>query len=444
MLELDNIQAGVLSSRPTPYAATYIGVRIDDPAAGRELLKRLIPTLRSAADLTSPLGDAALSVALSYHGLRALGLPEESLAVFSSEFKQGMAARATVLGDVGKSAPEYWERPLGTSDLHLMVAVVAPDTARLATLLDQAKRAYKQMHGVAVIYRQDCHALPTEQEPFGFRDGINNPPIEGSDIPGTNPQESPLKAGEFVLGYLDEAGRMPPMPQPEVLGRNGSYVVYRKLYQDVAAFRRYLAQNSTSVAEQEFLAAKMMGRWRSGAPLALCPAQDNPELGADAKRNNDFLYHDDPQGFKTPLGSHARRMNPRDHFKNELVQVNRHRLIRRGTVYGPALAEGVLEDDGADRGIIFVSIGADLNRQFEFVQSEWVNQGLFIGASDESDPITGPNDGKVFTIPKQPIRRRVKELPQFVINRGGDYFFMPGLPALRWLADGIQRAARWQ
>jgi Dyp-type peroxidase family len=181
----------------------------------------------------------------------------------------------------------------------------------------------------------------------------------------------------------------------------------------------------------------MVGRWRSGAPLALSPEHDDQDLGADPKRNNDFLYYDDdPKGFKCPPGSHIRRMNPRDQFKHEAVQVNRHRLLRRGTAYGPLLPEGVVEDDGADRGIFFIFIGASLSRQFEFVQSEWVNQGIFIGTPDEKDPVSGSNDGTgVFTIPKQPIRQRLQGLPQFVTNRGGEYFFLPGLRALQWLAD---------
>ena len=436
-LELHNIQSGVLRPRPTPYAGAYIGVRIDDPTAGRDLLKRLIPLVPSAADRPSS-GDVPVAVALSYHGLRALGVPQESLDSFSPEFKQGMAARAELLGDVGKSAPEHWKPPLGTADLHLLLGVLATEDAPVDTLLERARPILREMPGVKVIYRLDAHALPTEREPFGFRDGISQPAIEGSGIPATNPLEACVKAGEFVLGYPDEQGEMAPMPQPEVLGRNGSYVAYRKLYQDVAAFRRYLAHNAASAAEQELLAAKMMGRWRSGAPLALCPVHDDPELGADPKRSDNFLYlDDDREGFKTPLGSHVRRMNPRDHFKNELLRVNRHRMIRRGTVYGPALPEGVLEDDGVDRGILFLFIGADLNRQFEFVQREWVNQGIFIGSPTEKDPITGPNDGSgVFTIPTRPIRQRCKGLSQFVINRGGEYFFLPGLPALRWLADG--------
>jgi Dyp-type peroxidase family len=435
-LELDDIQSGVLRPRPTPYAGTYVLLRIDDRLAGQELLKRLLPTLASAADPTSPAGDAWVTLALSYQGLKALGAPPASLASFSSEFQQGMAARAAELGDVGDSSPDYWERPFGTSDVHVALVALAPDQTRLARVLERAKRAYQALPGVSVIYRQDCGQLPTAREPFGFQDGISQPAIEGSGIPSSNPQEAPLKAGEFVLGYPDESGRLPPMPQPTVLGHNGSYAAFRKLKQDVAAFRRFLAERATTADEQEWLAAKLMGRWRSGAPLALSPDHDDPELGADPKRRNNFLYHDDdPKGLKCPTGSHIRRMNPRDQFKDEMLRVNRHRLIRRGTAYGPMLPDGTLEDDGAERGIFFVFIGADLKRQFEFVQSEWVSQGIFIGAPQDKDPIVGQHDGTdLFTIPQEPIRQRLHGLPRFVTNRGGEYFFLAGLRALRWLA----------
>ena len=437
MLDLGDIQRGVLGPRPSPYAGTYVLLRIHNHVAGRAALKRLTPLIASAADRTSPLGDAWLAVALSYQGLKALGVPQESLASFSPEFQQGMAARAAELGDVGANDPTNWEQPFGTPQTHLALAVLAPDQTRLRAVLETAQQALRAMPGVTALYRQDCASLPTGREHFGFQDGISQPAIEGTGIPASNPQEAPLKAGEFVLGYLDEWERLAPMPQPEVLGHNGSYVAVRKLHQDVAAFRRFLAQHTTSAAEEELLAAKIVGRWRSGAPLALAPERDDPALAADPQRRNAFLYYDDdPKGLKCPLGSHIRRMNPRDHFKDEIVQVNRHRVFRRGQAYGPVLPEGVMEDDGAERGLVFLFVGADLRRQFEFIQREWINQGTFIGAPAERDPLIGPNDGTgVFTIPKQPIRRRLQGLPQFVTMRGGEYFFMPGLKALRWLAD---------
>ena len=435
MLELDDIQSGVLRPRPTPYAAAYILVRIDHRAAGRELMRRAHGVVAPASDPTSPAGDTWVSVALTFEGLKALGVPKDSLDSFAPEFQQGMAARAGLLGDTGESSPAGWEPPLGTPDVHVAFAAVAPDAQRLAVALDRAGEAFREMGGVTPIWRQDCHVLPTLREAFGYKDGIAYPPIEGSGIPGTNPKEPPLKAGEFVLGYLDETGQLPPMPRPDVLGENGTYVVMRKLHQRVAAFRQFLKANGASPDDEELLAAKMMGRWRSGAPLALCPERDDAALGADRLRNNDFLFlDDDPRGFKTPCGAHIRRVNPRDALRERGPMVRIHRMLRRGTSYGPPLPEGVLEDDGRDRGLMFLFIGTHLGRQFEFVQRLWINDGEFIGAPDEKDPITGANDGTgTFTIPRRPVRRRIHGLPRFVVTRGGEYLFMPGLRALAWL-----------
>ena len=433
-LELDDIQSGVLRPRPTPYVATYIVFRIDDRKAGRDLMRRVSEVVTSAANPTSPLADTWVSVALTYQGLKALGVPQASLDSFSWEFRQGMAARYTDLGDTGESHPDKWEQPLGSSDLHVVLVAVSPDSERLEAALNRARETYRGMSGVTAIWRQDCHALPNEKEPFGFRDGISHPAIEGSGIPGTNPLEKPLKAGEFVLGYQDEMGGTQ-KTEPEILGRNGTYVVFRKLHQRVAAFRKFVKANSKSAGEEELLAAKMMGRWRSGAPLALCPVHDDPALGADATRNNAFLYEaDDPAGLKTPAGSHIRRTNPRDASIAGVARI--HRMIRRGTAYGPLLPEGVLDDDGADRGLMFAFVGAHLGRQFEFVQSQWINDGVFIGAGDDKDPVIGSDSkGVNFTLPRKPLRKRFQGIPQFVVTRGGEYCYMPGLRALRWLSQ---------
>jgi len=432
-LELDDIQSGVLRPRPTPYAATYVSFRIDDCMAGRDLMRRLSTVVSSAA--ASSALDASVSVALSFQGLKALRVPQASLDSFSPEFRQGMAARAHVLGDDEESAPENWEKPLGSPDMHVVVTALAPDTQHLAAVLDRARAIYRKLPGITAIWRQDCYALPNEKEAFGFRDGISHPAIEGSGIPGTNPNERPLKAGEFIIGCPDEMSEAHSIPQPEVLGRNGSYVAFRKLHQRVAAFRRYLKANSSNPDMEELLAAKMMGRWRSGAPLALCPLHDNPELGADPRRNNAFLFKkDDPIGYDTPRGAHIRRMNPRDADVAGVVRI--HRMIRRGTSYGPLLPDGVLDDDGLDRGLMFAFVGAHLGRQFEFVQSEWMNDSAFFGGSVAKDPVAGASDANgSFDIPRRPLRIRLQSLPRFVVTRGGEYCFLPGLRALRWLAD---------
>jgi Dyp-type peroxidase family len=345
-----------------------------------------------------------------------------------------MAARARALGDADDSGPGKWEPPLGTADAHVVLTALAPDGAQLQAAIDRARPVYDSLPGVTAIWRQDCYALPTETEHFGYRDGISHPAVEGSGIPGTNPLEVPLKAGELILGYRDELGGTQ-VPQPAILGRNGTYVAFRKLHQRVAAFRRYLKDNAAGPEDEELLAAKIMGRWRSGAPLALSPLHDDPGLGADRDRNNAFLYeHDDPAGFTTPGGCHIRRGNPRD--AAVAGEPRLHRMIRRGTAYGPLLPAGTLEDDGQDRGLMFAFVGAHLGRQFEFVQSQWMNDGVFFGAGSARDPIAGSHDGPHdFTIPRRPLRRRLQSLPQFVVTRGGEYAFMPGLTALRWLGE---------
>ena len=435
-LEIDDIQAGALFERPSPYVGTYLMLHITDRADGRELVRRL-HRLVTSARTSGGDDETSLTVAFTYHGLAALGVPQTSLDSFAPEFREGMAARAALLGDAGESGPEHWEQPLGSSDVHVAIAALSPDSARLEAAAEQARLAHAELPGIEVVWRQDCYQLATGRTSFGFKDGIGQPAIEGSGRAPTNPRELPLKAGEIVLGYPDETGELPPMPSPEVLGRNGTYIVLRKLHTKVAAYRGYLRDRARNQDDEDLLGAKMVGRWQSGAPLAASPDRDDPELGADPRRNNDFGFAEDPRGFKCPVGAHARRANPRDSLDGDgSVDVRLHRMIRRGTSYGPALPHGVLEDDGADRGIIFVFAGAHLKRQFEFVKTQWLNDGIFIGAPLEKDPLVGANDeSSGFTIPQRPIRRRLQNLPPFVVTRGGDYFFAPGLTAMRWLAE---------
>jgi Dyp-type peroxidase family len=390
----------------------------------------------------------AMQVAFTYAGLERVGVPAEILASFPAEFREGMAARAETLGDVGESSPEHWEPPLGSTDVHVALALFAPDDATLQSVLGIAHRAHHDLPGVSVIYRVDTPQLATGRTHLGFVDGIGEPDIEGSgvaDILQTGPDHygylpgfgDPIKAGEFLMGYVNQLGEPTPTPQPDVLGRNGTYVAFRKLHTRVAAFRQYLNANASSPEEEELLAAKMVGRWRSGAPLMLAPEHDDPALATDPQRVNDFTYHqEDPRGLRCPLGSHIRRTNPRDSLVDELVDPTIHRALRRAATYGPPLPDGTLEDDGADRGIVFIFMGTDLKRQFEFIKSQWINDGNFAGLDTEKDPLVGANDGTgMFTIPQHPIRRRLHQLPRFVITKGGEYCFLPGVRALNWLAE---------
>jgi deferrochelatase/peroxidase EfeB len=258
--------------------------------------------------------------------------------------------------------------------------------------------------------------------------------IEGTGEDPTPGSGSPLKAGEFFLGYPDETGLVPALPQPEILSRNGSFLAYFRLQEHVGRFRDFLREHGGDTAEgQELIAAKVMGRWRSGAPLVLCPEKDDPALGADMQRNNNFNYGSmDPYGYACPLGAHVRRMNPRDTAEN----MERRKMIRRGGAYGPYLPEGAPED-GADRGIAAFAGCASLVRQFEFAMNVWANDPRFHELGNERDPIIGTQDGTFdMTIPKRPIRKKITGLPAFTTVRGGAYFFLPGIQALRYLASG--------
>src|SRR5689334_6310057 len=292
-LELDDIQAGALRERPSPYVGRYLLLRLGNGREGRELVRRLHALLAAENRVPRSEADASLTVAFTYRGLEALGVPQESLESFPIEFREGMAARAEELGDVGASSPDRWEAPLGRPEVHVAVGVLARDQEHLDGLAERARSRYGDLASVEVVWRQDCYQLPSGRTSFGFKDGIGNPDVEGSGLPPRNTTEPPIKAGEFILGYPDETGSVPPMPEPAVLGRNGTYLVFRKLRTDVAAYRRYLRERARDREDERFLAAKMVGRWPSGAPLTLAPDTDDPDLGADHSRNNSFGYRED-------------------------------------------------------------------------------------------------------------------------------------------------------
>jgi Dyp-type peroxidase family len=235
---------------------------------------------------------------------------------------------------------------------------------------------------------------------------------------------------------------------------NGSYLVFRQLSQDVPAFWRYIDEQtrhpdgSADTNARLALASRMVGRWPGGAPLVTSPDRDDPARSED----NDFLYHgsDDARGLKCPIGSHIRRANPRDALEPEpgsarSIEVGkRHRILRRGRVYGDPVApsmdiEAIVAAGQApgDRGLHFICFNTHIGRQFEFVQHTWVNNPKFDGLYEDDDPVTGartPPAG-TFTIQAEPVCTRVTRMPRFVHVRGGGYFFMPGLRALRFLAS---------
>jgi Dyp-type peroxidase family len=436
-LELNEIQATVLRQRPAPYFGTHVLLRVDDPRTGRELLRRLIPHVDSAAGWWKAV-EPWLAVGISYAGLEALGVPAASLQSFPEAFRLGMAARAHQLRDEGVNDPKNWESPFGTGQVHIGLSAFSDSKEKWSRIVAVAHKEYEGFSGVRVMQTQDFGQQPGDRNSLGYKDGIDQPPVEGSGVDPLPGQGRPIKAGEFILGYPGELGLPLPMPQPDILGRNGTYIGFRKYQSRVGAFNRFLWANGSTEEERELVAAKLVGRWRSGAPLTLAPDVDNPTLGADAQRNNDFDYSHDTRGQQVPFGAHIRRMNPRDTELSRLTDVNIHRLIRRGTTYGPPYDANALseKDDEVARGAIFLFISANAMATIEFLQQEWINDGNFVRLGDERDPIIGrQEEGAVFTIPKQPVRRRIHGIQTFNVLRGGEYFFMPSISALHWRAN---------
>ncbi|GET35491.1 Dyp-type peroxidase [Microseira wollei] len=478
-LELQDIQGIIARGYGNLEAATYLLLHIQDAPLTRQWLGNLADSIQTCQE---PPRNRCLNAAFSYEGLVALGLHQSSLCTFPTEFQEGMTEpnRSRHLGDREGSPndPKLWlwggSVPQQTK-VHLLLLLYASDEQQLAefykTLADQFSQG-----GVDLIQKLDTKPLKDEggcfREHFGFRDAISQPIIEGLNRVGES--YNTIKAGEFILGYaneynlLTESPRVKPeydrhhiLPSGEFgypdLGRNGSYLVFRQLSQNVEEFWRFLDKatqdpNGSSNPEARLkLAAKMVGRWPSGTSLVQSPDQDDPTV----IDQNAFAYHHlDTQGFRCPIGSHIRRSNPRDSLgpapgTEQSIAVNKtHRLLRRGRTYGEPISssfdpEAILNTPtSGERGIHFICINANISRQFEFVQHTWINSPKFSGLYEEIDPLVGDRNlfgtnVDTFTQPANPIRHRTYELPQFVVVRGGAYFFLPAIKAIRYLASFI-------
>jgi Dyp-type peroxidase family len=465
----------------------YLLLRIDDPAGAVAWLRQILP--RVTPGQPAAAGEA-LQVAFTYAGLTALGLGAKALGGFSRELRDGMVSehKSRFLGDEGESSPANW-RWGGPNNpaVHVLLLLFADTPARLASSLAQIRTGLGR-GGVSELLVLEASSL-SRFEPFGFADGISQPSIEGYHPTASSLHQ--VKAGEFLLGYPNEYGQYTERPllaaaqDPRArlgldregsprhdLGRNGSYLVFRQLRQDVAAFRSTLdaltrrTDGSPDPEARARLAAKMVGRWPSGASLVIAPDADEP---AAAQLNEFGYHHEDPEGLRCPLGSHVRRANPRDSLDphpgtERSLRVNhRHRLLRRGRSYGAPLpgaasdgaasdgaasdgaasdgaaSDGAASDgaasDGAERGIFFIALNANISRQFEFVQHSWLLDPHFNGRYAEADPIAGAADGNQFSLAGGPTPERCLGLPRFVSVVGGAYFFLPSLRALTFLAE---------
>jgi Dyp-type peroxidase family len=456
-VDAQDVQGIVLRGYGGLPAASYLLLAVSDPVKARATLGALHARIARG---TPASRESALQLAFTHPGLVSLGLSEEARSGFSREFSTGMVTphRSRFLGDVGDSAPERWQwGGPATPTVHALAIVLADSQTRLDATLTALQ---KELSSGGF---RELRTLPASQlfgyEHFGFVDGISQPAIDGYHEGSSELHR--IRPGEFLLGYPNEydlyterpllepssdlSGHLPLDPEGSPrhdLGRNGTYLVFRQLRQDVPLFRAKLSEltrkpdGSVDLAARERLAARMVGRWPSGAPLIEAPYSDEPSKA----QNNEFRYQrEDPAGLKCPIGAHVRRANPRDALapspgtRDSLAVNRRHRLLRRGRTYGPPLAEA--ETDKLDRGLHFIALNANIIRQFEFIQHSWLVDPRFNGMSGQADPLLSALPDNQFVVQGDPVSTRCTGLPRFVNVVGGAYFFLPGLRALRFLSE---------
>ena len=490
-VELDDIQGLVRFGYRHHTEACFLLLRVRNLEAARAWLAGVAVT---TAVTIEPPPETALQVALSSEGLRALGVGNDIVEGFSAEFVSGMgndASRARRLGDVGANEPGRWQWGAGPRTPHVLVLLYAMPgrlDAWQRAIAAQCEAGFESLACLTTSNMDDF-------EPFGFRDGISQPALDWQrERPVCDEDQLAYSnltcLGEFLLGYPNEYGgytdrplldlqrdasamlaRAEDAPDKADLGRNGSYLVMRQLRQDVHGFWQFVdSQAGGNPGLRDRLGAAMVGRTLQGEPLVGSTNEAIPG-GASVPQPalNVFTYRSDPHGVRCPLGAHVRRTNPRnadlppgasgllsrlirmlgfdgEALDQDLVSSTRfHRLLRRGREYGEAVPQaqalaGV--STGAQPGLHFICLGANIARQFEFVQSAWVMAGKFDALPDESDPLLGTRmpspqgtrtDGFSMPQPDGPDQR-LTGLPQFVTVLGGGYFFLPGIRALRYLA----------
>ena len=523
-LDGHQIQGSVLPGFMKPHMAV-LGLRIEDVGGAKAWLAELAPTVTTLAQamvsnlavrefrglgrerierlgmIPPDMDDAWLSVAFSCEGMARLlagGPGAQDLAAFADAgFRAGMAARSSLLGDPQEPSaeghPANWVVGSPGGEAVDVLAVVGADYPQTGEGLLDWVRERARGSGLTVVYEEWGHKLdPIGREHFGFQDGVSQPGVRGyySDDPGSYvtprtiepsvvpdtwlyglPGQNLVWPGEFVFGYAKSAadplmaGRVN-LPGPW-WSRNGSYLVFRRLRQDVAGFWRWVDEQARDLRRApgfesvtpEWLAARIVGRWPSGAPVSRRPDADDPWLGANRLANDDFGYaasavappqsdsgewppaEADPLGLVCPMSAHIRKVNAREtpsDLGGRRASFER-RLLRRGLPYGERLAPPFGEDPRAgDRGLLFLSYQASIEDQFEFVSRSWMNSPTNPRSPSGHDLLVGQN-----ATPGANRERRAAVFAQdgrhvtltapadFVIPTGGGYFFSPSIEALK-------------
>jgi deferrochelatase/peroxidase EfeB len=530
-MDLGDIQGNIVKAYGRygfPFAR-HVLYHVSAAEVGRQFVTDITPLVTTSMPWSDPstIPLVTTNVAFTYEGLRHLDVPDDTLHGFADEFSMGMKARRDIIGDTGPNHFSRWD-PIWNAEeygeaqhVHILISINGKTEAtvegryqQIGRILSQAIAKLPEVKGAGVtqlvghrgggvdnLPYQPSAALTgrADKEHFGYSDGISGTffrdcgedprlVVGGGKPTGKDPRTiegwDPLEPGEFIFGHPDESGAYPEAPGPPLFSRNGTYLVYRKLHQNVASFNSYLEDvGARFPGGKEALAAKLAGRWRNGAPLARFPAEAEAnqfvnELAALQQRVRAkiatvpeqsrldelklqfvaFDYVDDIEGARCPFGAHTRRTNPRSAlefaqkgafgkpaFATPGALTNRRRILRRGLPYG--LVEEHPTDEG-DHGVIMMILNADLSRQFEFVQQQWVNFGNDFRLANDKDPIIG-NHGineacraagrMVIEGDKQTNTPPYfcSNMPTLVETRGGDYFFVPSMTCLRMIGLGI-------
>jgi Dyp-type peroxidase family len=456
-LNATDIQGFVLRGYNMPLAR-YLFLHIEGADQATQFIASLLPLITTGQTWDAgKKPESTVNIAFTHRGLAAFELPDATLLSFPVEFQQGMRKRAAILGDKGANDPGRWDPCWHDGRVHAWLAVNAMTHEALEARCNQLLEMVAAHSGISIAGSQDAasavvNGKPTTAEHFGFTDGFGNPDYIGiarSTQPGQGKLMpdgtwAPLATGELLLGYADEAGELPVAPIPHIFASNGTFMVYRKLHQNVGTFRTYLNEQAARYGAgddkaREKLAGKFIGRWRDGTPLELSPDKPDFALTQDPNRSTNFMYGADPEGTRCPLGAHIRRVNPRDAFGFEGRLTHRRRITRRGLPYGTFVPENETASDTEDRGVVFMALNASIARQFEFIQQQWIEYGNDARQGNDKDILMGNHGGCGHFVvqgdrtPENPPLI-CSHLPNFVELRGGDYFFLPSITALGMLA----------
>jgi Dyp-type peroxidase family len=505
-LALDQIQGDVLVGLQKDFER-FVGFEILDVGEFKKFLMALVPLLTTAEkaferEFTIALQKSSgikeifnftgINIGFTRDGLNALGVPDLN-NISDAPFKAGLAAQSASLGDpiTGPGSPPQWVIGAPGQPLHGLLLITGPTQPSVdavfndinalangnwATLFDQSGKTRLEDRG---------------HEHFGFKDGVSQPGVRGeidtffpahkfltpNQNPGDEGQGLPgqdlLWPGEFVFGYQFQDPQDIENPVSNgnpVLSdgglawmNNGTFMVFRRLRQFVPEFDKFVDDQASALqTDPSLIGARMVGRWKSGAPLLTAPIQDDPLLADDELLNNDFEFSEDARARRCPYAAHIRKAYPRDEItpagQNQPTEFDQreaseadtqtHRIIRRGIPFGDEVGDDEERQETTlnERGLMFICYQTSIHEQFEFIIKNWVNNPAFppsppaLGGNAGHDPILGQAGGAVRTrrfrgavmnYPSGPRGPRITIPNDFIVPTGGGYFFVPSIDAIK-------------